>query len=143
MLRSLLYAHFSETFNGLSTIRSYGEMKRFIKANRYYADLENRSLFLVVTNQRWLAIRLDLIGDLLTLIVSAVDVLFLVLFNSSRLQVALFAVTNVSGISAAQIGVILTFTSKSAGVFVSQVFNTLGSDCRTNVWVDDKNGCGG
>lgn len=70
MLRSLLYAHFSETLTGLSTIRSYGEMKRFIKANRYYTDLENRSLFLVVTNKRWLTIRLDLMGDTLTFIVS-------------------------------------------------------------------------
>lgn len=70
MLRSLLYAHFSETLTGLSTIRSYGEMKRFIKVNRYYTDLENRSLFLVVTNKRWLTIRLDLMGDTLTFIVS-------------------------------------------------------------------------
>ncbi|KAL4079849.1 P-loop containing nucleoside triphosphate hydrolase protein [Scleroderma yunnanense] len=92
ILRSLLYAHFSETLTGLSTIRSYGEMKRFIKANRYYADLENRSLFLIVANQRWLAIRLEFMGNILTFIV------------------ALFAVTNVSGINAAQIGVVLTFT---------------------------------
>lgn len=70
MLRSLLYAHFSETLTGLSTIRSYGEMTRFIEANRYYTDLENRSLFLVVTNQRWLAIRLDFMGNALTFIVS-------------------------------------------------------------------------
>jgi len=52
MLRSLLYAHFSETLTGLPTIRSYGEMKRFIAANRYYVDLEDRALILVVTNQR-------------------------------------------------------------------------------------------
>lgn len=52
MLRSLLYAHFSETLTGLPTIRSYGEMKRFVAANSYYVDLENRALILVVTNQR-------------------------------------------------------------------------------------------
>ncbi|KAG2369151.1 ABC protein [Suillus spraguei] len=55
MLRSLLYAHFSETLTGLPTIRSYGEMKRFIAANRYYVDLEDRALFIVVTNQRQMA----------------------------------------------------------------------------------------
>ena len=70
MLRSLLYAHFSETLTGLSTIRSYREMKRFIKANRYHIDLEDRSLLLSVTNQRWLAIRLDFMGGALTFIVS-------------------------------------------------------------------------
>lgn len=87
MLRSLLYAHFSETFTGLSTIRSYGELNRFIKSNRYYIDLQNRSLFLVTTNERslqsrffmhylftgfgrWLGFRLDFMGSMLILIVS-------------------------------------------------------------------------
>ncbi|KAG2348012.1 ABC protein [Suillus weaverae] len=78
MLRSLLYAHFSETLTGLPTIRSYGKMKQFIDANRYYIDLQDRALFLVVTNQR---------------------------------QVALLAVIDVSGINAAQIGLVLTYTT--------------------------------
>ncbi|KIJ14255.1 hypothetical protein PAXINDRAFT_169871 [Paxillus involutus ATCC 200175] len=93
MLRSLLYSHFSETLTGLPTIRSYGEMKRFIDLNRYYVDLEDRSLYLVVANQRWLAIRLDFMGALMVFIV------------------AMFAVTNVSGINAAQIGLVLTYTT--------------------------------
>ncbi|KAG2105828.1 ABC protein [Suillus discolor] len=93
MLRSLLYAHFSETLTGLPTIRSYGEMKRFIAANRYYVDLEDRALFLVVTNQRWLAIRLDIMGAILVF------------------TVALLAVTDVSGINAAQIGLVLSYTT--------------------------------
>ncbi|KIK99142.1 hypothetical protein PAXRUDRAFT_132675 [Paxillus rubicundulus Ve08.2h10] len=93
MLRSLLYAHFSETLTGLPTIRSYGEMKRFIDLNRYYVDLEDRSLYLVAANQRWLAIRLDFMGALLVFLV------------------AMFAVTDVSGINAAQIGLVLTYTT--------------------------------
>lgn len=93
MLRSLLYAHFSETLTGLPTIRSYGEMKRFIAANRYYVDLEDRALILVVTNQRWLAIRLDFMGGILVFLV------------------ALLAVIDVSGINAAQIGLVLTYTT--------------------------------
>ncbi|KAG2147857.1 P-loop containing nucleoside triphosphate hydrolase protein [Suillus bovinus] len=35
----------------------------------YYIDLEDRALFLVVTNQRWLAIRLDFMGAILVFIV--------------------------------------------------------------------------
>ncbi|KAI5990317.1 ABC protein [Pisolithus orientalis] len=92
MLRSLLYGHFSETFTGLSTIRGYGEMKRFVKANRYYIDLENRSLYPVIANQRWLAVRLEFMSATLTFLV------------------ALLAVTDVSGINAAQIGLTLTYT---------------------------------
>ncbi|KAG1879712.1 ABC protein [Suillus subluteus] len=93
MLCSLLYAHFSETLTGLPTIRSYGEMKRFIAANRYYVDLEDRALYLVITNQRWLAVRLDFMGGILVFLV------------------ALLAVINVSGINAAQIGLVLTYTT--------------------------------
>ncbi|KAG2059706.1 hypothetical protein BDR06DRAFT_987184 [Suillus hirtellus] len=95
MLRSLLYAHFSETLTGLPTIRSYGEMKRIIAANRYYIDLEDRALLLVVTNQRWLAIRLDFMGAILVFLVG----------------VALLAMIDVSGINAAQIGLVLTYTT--------------------------------
>ncbi|KAG1903686.1 ABC protein [Suillus fuscotomentosus] len=95
MLRSLLYAHFSETLTGLPTIRSYGEMKRIIAANRYYIDLEDRALLLVVTNQRWLAIRLDFMGAILVFLVG----------------VALLAMIDVSGINTTQIGLVLTYTT--------------------------------
>lgn len=37
---------------GLPTIRTYGEIPRFMKENEHYIDLENRALFLTVTNQR-------------------------------------------------------------------------------------------
>ncbi|KAF8071690.1 ABC protein [Lyophyllum atratum] len=93
MLRSVLYAHFSESLTGLPTIRSYGEISRFVRDNTSYIDLENRALFLTVTNQRWLAIRLDFCGA---------GLVFLV---------AIFAVAGVSGISPAQVGLVLTYTT--------------------------------
>lgn len=70
---------------GLPTIRSYGEISRFVRDNKYYIDLENRALFLTVTNQRyvdvqlptssvkflrWLAVRLDALGSILVFMVS-------------------------------------------------------------------------
>ena len=55
---------------GLPTIRTYGEITRFLRDNAYYIDLENRALILTVTNQRWLAIRLDFCGAILVLSVS-------------------------------------------------------------------------
>ena len=70
LLRSLLYSHFSESLTGLPTIRSYGEVERFLKDNKYYIDLEDRALYLTVTNQRWMAIRLDFCGAILVCIVS-------------------------------------------------------------------------
>jgi ATP-binding cassette, subfamily C (CFTR/MRP), member 1 len=85
MLRSFLYAHFAESLSGLPTIRSYGEIPRFLSDNEYYTDLEDRAAYLTVTNQRyaapgkydpdyllslrWLAIRLDFLGGLMTFVV--------------------------------------------------------------------------
>ncbi|KAJ6630972.1 P-loop containing nucleoside triphosphate hydrolase protein [Mycena sp. CBHHK59/15] len=94
MLRSVLYAHLAESLNGLPTIRSYGEIPRFIETNKYYIDLESRALYLVVTNQRWLAIRLDACGAIMVF------------------TVAIFAVVGVSGISPAEIGLVLTYTTQ-------------------------------
>ncbi|TCD60600.1 hypothetical protein EIP91_009818 [Steccherinum ochraceum] len=93
ILRSLLYAHFAESLSGLPTIRSYGEVQRFLSDNEYYIDLEDRANFLVATNQRWLAIRLDFLGGIMVFVV------------------AMLAVMGVSGISAAQIGLVLTYTT--------------------------------
>ncbi|TFK40143.1 P-loop containing nucleoside triphosphate hydrolase protein [Crucibulum laeve] len=98
MLRSLLYSHLSESLTGneptIVTERiSYGEIPRFVTDNQFYIDLENRALFLTVTNQRWLAIRLDFCGACLVFFV------------------AIFAVVGVSGINAAQIGLVLTYTT--------------------------------
>nr|VWO99753.1 Phosphate:H symporter (Phosphate:H symporter, variant) [Ganoderma boninense] len=72
VLRSSLYSHFSESLSGLATIRAYGESNRFLLENRKRVDIENRAYWLTVTNQRWLGIRLDLMGILLTLVTGVV-----------------------------------------------------------------------
>ncbi|KAI6099708.1 ABC transporter [Pisolithus sp. B1] len=51
ILRGSLYAHFSETLSGLTTIRAYGEIDRFKKENHELVDIENRAYWLTVTNQ--------------------------------------------------------------------------------------------
>ena len=66
----MLYAHFSESLTGLPTIRSFGQVDRFIEENKFYIDLEDRALLLTTTNQRWLAIRLDALGAILVFFVS-------------------------------------------------------------------------
>ncbi|KAJ6471750.1 ABC protein [Mycena vitilis] len=99
MLRSILYAHLSESLTGLPTIRSYGEVSRFVQDNKYYIDLENRALFLTVTNQRWLAVRLDALGSILVFLVG------------------IFAAVGVNGVSPAEIGLLLTYTTSLTQMF--------------------------
>jgi hypothetical protein len=96
---------------GLPTIRSYGEIPQFIQDNKFYIDLENRALFLTVTNQRWLALRLDCLGACLVFFVGY-DLHFSKLTLTYLLQIAVFSVTGVGNISAAQIGLVLTYASK-------------------------------
>ena len=45
ILRSSLYAHFSESLTGLATIRAYGEIERFRRESEDRVNAENRSVF--------------------------------------------------------------------------------------------------
>ncbi|KAH9068491.1 ABC transporter [Lactarius deliciosus] len=74
ILRSSLYSHFSETLSGIATIRAYGEEQRFFNENRDRVNVENRAYWMTVTNQRWLGIRIDLLGTLLILAVAILTV---------------------------------------------------------------------
>ena len=74
VLRSSLYSHFSESLSGIATIRSYGESERFCADNIKRMDIENRAYYLTVINQRWLGIRLDMLGSLLTFAVAIIVV---------------------------------------------------------------------
>ncbi|ORX38364.1 P-loop containing nucleoside triphosphate hydrolase protein [Kockovaella imperatae] len=72
ILRSSLYSHFSESLSGIATIRSYGESERFCEDNIKRMDIENRAYYLTIINQRWLGIRLDMLGSLLTFTVAII-----------------------------------------------------------------------
>nr|XP_019044875.1 ATP-binding cassette transporter YOR1 [Kwoniella bestiolae CBS 10118]OCF23805.1 ATP-binding cassette transporter YOR1 [Kwoniella bestiolae CBS 10118] len=74
ILRSSLYSHFSESLSGVATIRSYGESDRFFKDNVYRMDVENRAYYLTIINQRWLGLRLDFLGSLLSFSVAIIVV---------------------------------------------------------------------
>ena len=83
-------------------------MKHFIEANRYYIDLQGRGLFIMITNQRWLGVRLDFMGATLIFFVGS-NLRSLIPSHHQRPQVALLSILNVSGINPAQIGVVLTY----------------------------------
>ncbi|KAK8854643.1 hypothetical protein IAR55_003382 [Kwoniella newhampshirensis] len=74
ILRSSLYSHFSESLSGVATIRSYGESERFFADNVNRMDVENRAYYLTIINQRWLGLRLDFLGSLLTFAVAIIVV---------------------------------------------------------------------
>ncbi len=63
--RSPIYALFSETLDGLSTIRAYGCEKRLISKNNTLLDNNQRAYFLNYSANCWLAVRLEFAGTLI------------------------------------------------------------------------------
>ncbi|CAI6341615.1 unnamed protein product [Periconia digitata] len=65
VLRSSVFARFSEAVQGTPTIRAYGLQQQFSKSVRDSIDDMNSAYYLTFANQRWLSVRLDVIGILL------------------------------------------------------------------------------
>jgi ATP-binding cassette subfamily C (CFTR/MRP) protein 1 len=65
--RSPIYAHFSESLSGLSTIKAFRQQKRFAQENEWRVDANLRAYFPSINANRWLAVRLELIGSFIIL----------------------------------------------------------------------------
>jgi len=63
--RSPVFAHFSETLGGLGTIRSYGQTDRFINDFERKLDTNTLAYYNNKTADRWLSIRLELVGSVI------------------------------------------------------------------------------
>eukprot|EP00897_Mesotaenium_endlicherianum_P001676 jgi/Mesen1/1536/ME000133S00550 len=63
--KSPVYQQFTETLNGLPTIRAYGQQERFLRMCDAKLDANNRAFFLLRCCDRWLSVRLELMGNLM------------------------------------------------------------------------------
>ena len=63
--RSPVYSQFSETLGGLATIRAYGQTNRFINDFLDRLDENIRAHYCNKTAERWLSVRLELIGAII------------------------------------------------------------------------------
>lgn len=73
--RSPVYSSFGEMLNGISTIRAYGRQSFFFKQFCTTADNNFRHFFGFFQASRWLALRLDLVSNVVILFVSLIAVL--------------------------------------------------------------------
>ncbi|KAI4140681.1 MAG: hypothetical protein L6R39_005689 [Caloplaca ligustica] len=64
--KSPLYQHFGETLSGITTIRAYGHERRFIRDNLNRVDKHNRPYIYLWAANRWLALRVDVAGALVS-----------------------------------------------------------------------------
>ncbi|XP_042861563.1 multidrug resistance-associated protein 1-like isoform X1 [Penaeus japonicus] len=111
--RSPIYSHFQESIQGASTIRAFGRANQFMLDSEKKVDTNQISSFPSVMANRWLAIRLEFIGNIMTFFAS------------------LFAVLGRDTISSGLVGL-----SVSYALSVTQTLNWLvrmTSDVETNI----------
>nr|UJH94494.1 Ycf1.1 [Starmerella bombicola] len=75
--KSPIFAQFQETLDGISTIRAFDATERFNFRNRIYIDTNNKAYFPSISANRWLAVRLELVGSIIILASSGLGVLAL------------------------------------------------------------------
>ncbi|KAF4123187.1 ABC-type bacteriocin/lantibiotic exporter [Geosmithia morbida] len=92
--RSPIYAHFQESLGGVSTIRAYRQQQRFELENEWRVDANLRAYFPSVSANRWLAMRLEIIGALVILAAAGFSVM---------------SVASGSGLSAGLVGLAMSY----------------------------------
>uniref|UniRef100_A0A8C6SSY5 Uncharacterized protein n=1 Tax=Neogobius melanostomus TaxID=47308 RepID=A0A8C6SSY5_9GOBI len=111
--RSPIYSHFGETVSGLSVIRAYGHQERFLRHNEKTIDENLKSVYPWIVSNRWVAVRLEFVGNL-------------VVFFS-----ALFAVISRNSIDSGLVGLSISYALN-----VTQTLNWLvrmTSELETNI----------
>lgn len=97
ILRSFVYNNFNEVLSGLPTIKAYKHASRFLSLNAKLINDQNEAYYISIANQRWLAIQLDVLATIMALIIA-----FLCIFR-------------VFSISAASVGLLLSYVLQIAG----------------------------
>ncbi|KAL7286833.1 hypothetical protein TKK_0018975 [Trichogramma kaykai] len=111
--RSPIYSHFGESVTGAQTIRAYGVQDRFIKESESRVDFNQVCYYPSIIANRWLAIRLEMVGN------------FIIFFA------ALFAVLDKQEMSSGLVGLSISYALQ-----ITQTLNWLvrmTSDVETNI----------
>ena len=99
--KSPVYAHFSETLGGLSTVRAYGLGETFIIANRTKVDVNVGAYYLTKACDRWLSVRLEILG---AVVASAASIL------------AVFTTSGDYPLSSAVAGLSIYYAASTSGI---------------------------
>ncbi|KAF1947045.1 hypothetical protein EJ02DRAFT_171889 [Clathrospora elynae] len=92
--RSPLYQQFGETLSGMTTIRAYGDERRFIRENLTKINTQHRPFIYLWAANRWLAFRVDIVGALVAFFAGAFVVLSVGRIDAGAAGLALtYAVT--------------------------------------------------
>lgn len=67
--RSVVYNNFNETLTGMDVIKAYKAEDMFVQKNDYLLNRMNEAYFLLIANQRWLCVHLDMIALAFALVI--------------------------------------------------------------------------
>nr|XP_029719887.1 multidrug resistance-associated protein 1-like [Aedes albopictus] len=73
--RSPIYSHFGESISGQSTIRAYNEQARFTLDSEDKVDYNQKVSYPTIIANRWLGVRLEIVGSLVVLFAALFAVL--------------------------------------------------------------------
>lgn len=96
--RSFVYNNLNEVLGGMDTIKAYRSQERFLAKSDFLINKMNEAGYLVVVLQRWVGIFLDMVAITFALIIT------------------LLCVTRAFPISAASVGVLLTYVLQLPGL---------------------------
>ena len=82
--RSPIYSHFQETLGGVTTIRAYHKQEEFLEQSEHKVDYNQEAYYPGICANRWLAIRLEFIGNLVVFFAALFAVLAVVFPDASR-----------------------------------------------------------
>ncbi|XP_073541128.1 ATP-binding cassette sub-family C member 2 [Phyllobates terribilis] len=94
--RSPIYSHFGETVSGLSVIRAYGHQQRFLQHNEDTLDINQKSVYSWIVSNRWLAIRLEFVGNLTVFFAALFAVLARDTVDSGTVGLSISAALNIT-----------------------------------------------
>ncbi|XP_069467621.1 ATP-binding cassette sub-family C member 2 [Ambystoma mexicanum] len=94
--RSPIYSHFGETVSGLSVIRAYGHQDRFLMHNEKTIDINQKSVYSWIVSNRWVAIRLEFVGNLTVFFAALFAVLARGTLDSGTVGLSISSALNVT-----------------------------------------------
>lgn len=101
--RSPIFAWFSESLAGLSTIRAFNQQPIFVAANQRRLDRNQICYLSSISVNRWLSVRLEISGAVITSVVACLAVIALI----------------TQGVDAGLVGLVLSYAMNATSSLVS------------------------
>lgn len=113
--RSPIYNHFSETIQGITSIRAYGAKEQFIKESNQRIDTNHKCYYLTLIAARWLGVRLEFLGYCIVFLTAMFSVIYRDTLSPGIAGISISYALNITAV----LGVLVRFLTDLETNFVS------------------------